>query len=48
MGKEYKEELSMSTGELYAKSQSAKKDLRHLEQGWGIIALHSALNIAGV
>jgi hypothetical protein len=38
----------MSTRNLYAKNHAAVKDLKHLEQGWGIIALHSALNIAGV
>jgi hypothetical protein len=48
MSKEYKEELSMSTRELYAKSHASVKDLKHLGQNQGIVAGHLALNIARV
>jgi hypothetical protein len=48
MSKEYKEELSMSTRELYAKSHASLKDLKHFGQSRGTIAGHLALNIARV
>jgi hypothetical protein len=48
MSKEYKEELSMSTRELYAKSHASLKDLKHLGQSQGTIARHLALDIARV
>ena len=48
MSKEYKEELSMSTRELYAKSHASLKDLKHLGQSQGTIAGHLALDIARV